>query len=138
MILTIEFQNAAQLKARIMELQEMFGIKMEDTSPQMAFNFEEKAEETTVKQPKSKKTKKTAAAEEACGTEAGTAMPAEEAPVSSDQVKVAAHQLNTVKGIKAVADILERFNAKRVSEVKSENFAAFVEACNSELEGMAA
>lgn len=50
-------------------------------------------------------------------------------PVSIDDVRAALQAYTGIEGVPAGIDLLKRFGAARISELKVEDYAAFIEAC---------
>jgi hypothetical protein len=154
MVLTISFDNADELRAKVLDLAKVFngeqtiaapapdlrlmstpeGVEIKDAVPSdtppanLSVVSKELEPETSKPGKRGRPKKETTEIKEKIATPAPVA-PTQ--PLSREQVKTALEQLNAARGITVVREILAKFNCSRLSEVKEEQFADFIAACQA-------
>lgn len=136
MKLTIEANTIEELMEKVCKIADKFNVDLsENTKTPVTKEVVKAAEEVTVEVVKEKKTKKGEKLAEAVVAE--IEQKAIEAEVSKaftkQDITDACQEVSEKHGLPKAREILEKFGAKRISEVKEADFGAFIEACKAAL-----
>ena len=130
MKLTIEASTIEELISKVMDIANKFNVDLsENTKTPVTAEVVQAVEAVVVEEKKEKKAPKKEKVVEVA-VEAVVETPKVEVTYVKKDIADACQAVSEAKGLEAAREVLTSFGAKRISDVKESDYAAFISACN--------